>query len=100
MLPVLGCKGGVAESLIWTTPPRGGVCSGGEGLPDTHPPTPAPHRRGESLPFEQIRHQLPPTCPQQPASSARPAHASLGHLSCVPCTETFTHPTRRGMGPP
>lgn len=85
--PVLGWERG-HKSLIPTTPSPGGVCSAGVGLPDT----PTTHQqRGESLAFEQIRRtQLPPTPPLGSPPLLGPAHASLGHLSCVPA-QRFPH---------
>lgn len=58
-----------------------------------------PWRIGESLAFEQSRHQLVPTSPWVAHLLSRPAHASLGHLSCVslhkrPTHPLYTHPAR------
>ena len=89
---------GVGSPSLWSpSPPPQVVCIQQEWACLTPPTT--YHQRGESLAFEQIRHQLPPPRPWAARLLLGPAHASLGHLSCVPCTETPTCPMRGGRGP-
>lgn len=104
VLPVPGCKGGVAESLIWTTPSPGGVCSGGEGLPDTHPHP--PHLTGveNRCPLNRSGTSCPPPAPSGPpprrgqlmpawgisavSPARRPSHTQRGGAWALPegCT--------------
>ena len=99
--PVLGCKGGVAESLIWTTPSPGGVCSGGAGLPDTPLPLTGVENR---WPLNRSGTSCPPPAPSSPpprrgqlmpawgisavSPAQRPSHTQGGGVWALPegCT--------------
>lgn len=97
-LPVLGCRCRGTESLIWTSPSPGWCVFRRRGLPDPTPPT--PYSRGESLAFEQSKHQLPPTsrrvaCLLHGACSCQPGASQL----CPPAQRPLTHTQGGEPGP-
>ena len=90
---------GVGSPSLWSpSPPPQVVCIQQEWACLTPPTT--YHQRGESLAFEQIRHQLPRPAPGQPASSWGQLMPAWGISAVSPAQRPPHAQCGGGVGPP